>query len=168
MGVHQSLAEDFSDRFTFVEEPVFPLCPGVFLVEQDVSQQKQEKNLLIKAGWDDFSPDNFLHQQSLVVEGERSVTVFNSCCHGGGVAVAGGIAKKFPGKSITLLGGLHLMHLAEEVMEAEVTALGEELITLGITDLYPGHCTGDPAFQVLSRVLGNRLHTMPAGSVFTL
>lgn len=99
-------------------------------------------------------PDEVDHEQSLVLEGEDGLVVLNSCCHAGAGYIVRGVKEFFPGKRVrALIGGLHLMGKNTHclgVAPGIVKNLGKWLFEeLGVETLYTGHCTGDPAFDLL-------------------
>ena len=51
------------------------------------------------------------------------------------------------------------------VPPAEVEALGRRLLELGVTEIWTGHCTGKPGFDLLRPVLGARLNYLSTGTV---
>jgi 7,8-dihydropterin-6-yl-methyl-4-(beta-D-ribofuranosyl)aminobenzene 5'-phosphate synthase len=58
-----------------------------------------------------FKPDDFSHEQSLVLETDMGLIIFNSCSHGGAVNIINEIKSTFPGKHIYgLIGGFHLFN----------------------------------------------------------
>ena len=58
----------------------------------------REPNLLRKVGEDRLLPDDFSHEQSMVLETGRGLVVLNSCCHGGVVNIVKGVLDQFPGQ----------------------------------------------------------------------
>ena len=104
--------------------------------------------------------DCFDHEQSLVLDTEKGLVIFNSCSHGGADHIIREIGEVFPGKKIfALIGGFHL-YLSPE---REVLRLAEEIKATGIEEIYTGHCTGEKAFDVLHQVLGDKAHQIYTG-----
>lgn len=144
IGLSEEVKGLLAGRCRWVEETVEAL-PGVWLV-----------------------PDGVSHEQSLVVEGEDGLVVFNSCCHAGAGHIVKGIKELFPGKSIrALVGGLHLMGRNTHclgVAPGIVKNLGKWLFEeLDVKELYTGHCTGDPAFEILKEAYPERVVRLTAG-----
>ena len=46
--------------------------------------------------------------------------------------------------------------------------VGRELLELGVEEVWTGHCTGAPAYELLRPVLGERLHSLSSGAVLEL
>lgn len=113
-------------------------------------------------------PDSVAHEQSLVLEGEDGLVVLNSCCHAGAGYIVRGVKEAFPGKRVrALIGGLHLMGKNTHclgVAPGIVKNLGKWLFEeLGVGTLYTGHCTGDPAFDLLKEAYPERVVRLTTG-----
>lgn len=112
VGIHREIWEGFRDRFVPVDG-LYPLCPGAWLAPETVRGgpfASREPNLLRKVGEDRLLPDDFSHEQSMVLETGRGLVVLNSCCHGGVVNIVKGVLDQFPGQRVyALLGGLHML-----------------------------------------------------------
>lgn len=174
VGIHRDICRDYEDRLVEVEG-LYPLMEGAWLVENPDPEANPERaqRLYEKKGEDRFIPDDFSHEHSLVLEGERGLVVFNSCCHAGAANIAAHIARTFPGKPIAaLLGGFHMMGATGtdsiNCSEEYIRAVAREFKTMGIGRIYTGHCTGMPAFDLLKAELGERLAYMRTGDRITL
>jgi len=100
-------------------------------------------------------PDAVVHEQSLVFETDEGLVILNSCCHAGADHVVESVMEVLPGKPIrALIGGFHLMGKGGVTTlgptEEQVIALGSRLFNeLGVQQVWTGHCTGDPAYELL-------------------
>lgn len=115
-----------------------------------------------------LAPDSVEHEQSLVLEGEEGLVVLNSCCHAGAGYIVRGVKEAFPGKRVrALIGGLHLMGKNTHclgVAPGIVKNLGKWLFEeLEVETLYTGHCTGDPAFELLKEAYPDRVARLTTG-----
>lgn len=113
-------------------------------------------------------PDSVDHEQSLVLEGKDGLVVLNSCCHAGAGYIVRGVKEQFPGKPVrALIGGLHLMGQNTHclgVAPGIVKNLGKWLFEeLEVGTLYTGHCTGDPAFDLLQEAYPDRVTRLTTG-----
>ncbi len=107
-----------------------------------------------------WQPDDFAHEQSLVFDTPKGLVVFNGCCHGGLENIIRETAEAFPGRPIyALTGGFHLFNKPE----AEVHALALRMKDMGIERIYTGHCTGEKAFEILRRELGESITQLKVG-----
>lgn len=162
IGVPRGLFEAHPDRFRFVEGNV-QVETGVWLIPDRVEHLEEAGR---RAGMSrrtpaGYVPDDFRHEQSLVLEGERGLVVCNSCCHGGSAAIVAGVLSAFSGQRVyALAGGFHLMGpQGPDTLgkpEEEVRREAEQLKKLGVERVLTGHCTGTPGFRLLRECLGDR------------
>lgn len=104
-------------------------------------------------------PDEFLHEQYLLVqEGEKRV-LFSGCSHKGII----NIVEWF--QPDVLIGGFHFMR-----MDATSQALRTAAQTLlkYPTQYYTGHCTGQEQYHVLKEIMADRLSYLSTGVVITI
>ena len=93
-------------------------------------------------------PDDFRHELALWADG----LLFTGCAHNG----LENILAACPWPVHTVVGGFHLIDGFEQ--EADVEALGHRLKEkYPQTQFYTSHCTGDGAFEILKKVMGNQL-----------
>lgn len=105
-------------------------------------------------------PDNFAHEQSLVVETEKGLVVFNSCSHAGMTNILADISEMLGRDDIyAYVGGLHLYKMTDEELEL----LCDEIQRLGIGHIFTGHCTGDHAFYYLRERIGPGIEQFSSG-----
>ena len=105
-------------------------------------------------------PDDFSHEQSLVIETEKGLVVFNSCSHAGMVNILEDIREMLGRSDVyAYVGGLHLYKLTDE----ELDELSREIEHTPIRHIFTGHCTGDHAFDFLRSKLGGRIEQFYSG-----
>ena len=175
IGIHREVWNNYRDRFQFVDG-IYPLGEGMWLLpdgEVDPEFTGRAKDLVYKRGEDDFVPDDFRHEQSLVFETQRGLVAFNSCSHSGIVNIVRGVQKMLPGKKVyAVVGGFHMfgkntangMNCSEEYVYKVADALKE----LGVEEVYTGHCTGLPALALLKERFGEGCHGLTSGLTFEL
>lgn len=96
-------------------------------------------------------PDDFSHEQSIVVKLDEGLAVFSSCSHCGPDVVMAEVHQFMPNQPIrALIGGFHLYDASDE----EVRALAGRMKNEGVELAYTGHCTGERAFKILQEELG--------------
>lgn len=111
--------------------------------------------------WD----DDFAHEQSLVLQTEAGLAVFNSCCHAGADTVLREVRERFPSRPIAaLVGGFHLYQTPDD----EVRAFARRLLDTGVQRVWTGHCTGERAFSLLRESLGEHVFRLSSGAVIEL
>ena len=160
-GIKKGILGNYSDRIQYVEGDFQP-AKGVYLIpHKTLGLEKIAKkvNLYVKENGKMF-PDDFAHEQSLVFDTPKGLVIFNSCSHGGPDNIIHEIETTFPEKEIcAYIGGLHLYKSTEE----EVCALAKRIKDTGIQKIITGHCTGDEAFAILKKELGDVIEQMFTG-----
>jgi len=119
---------------------------------------------------EDYPPDDFRHEQNLLVTENGKTVLFGGCAHNGIVNILRR-AEEIVGRAPdAVFAGFHLYNpsLAQSEPRELVSAVARELKARQNTMFYTGHCTGAEAFDVLRETLGDRLAPMPTGSVFEI
>lgn len=121
--------------------------------------------MAIKSG-EDFVPDRFDHEQSLVVEENGRLVLFCGCAHGGIVETLE-TARQRCGRPVDVVfGGFHLHNPSTGKPEkAQTLAAIAERLADWPTQYYTFHCTGQAAFDDLRARLGPRIEALSAGDV---
>jgi 7,8-dihydropterin-6-yl-methyl-4-(beta-D-ribofuranosyl)aminobenzene 5'-phosphate synthase len=109
----------------------------------------------------------------MVVKETTGLVVFTGCAHGGILNMIDTVVRRFPGVAIkAVLGGFHLVGVPVLNTMAgsrrEVADIGREMLKYPIDSVYTGHCTGMKAYQILKRVMGEKLQHLPTGSEVVL
>ena len=111
---------------------------------------------------DQWIPDDFSHEQSLLFSTPKGLVIFNSCCHAGADTIVREAQAAFPDQSIyAIVGGFHLYQMAPE----EVRAFAHRLAETGVEHVITGHCTGQAAYDILQEELGEKVQQLFAGRV---
>lgn len=160
-GLPKGMLKQYRDRIAFVSDN-YKLCEGVWLIPHKTAGLetigKREK-LYVRRGLRWF-PDDFAHEQSLVLETEQGLAIFNSCSHGGAYTIIEEVRAAFPGKPVcAMVGGFHLYTRSE----AEVRQFAGRLKEMQVGYICTGHCTGDKAYDILREELGESLHHLHVG-----
>ena len=116
----------------------------------------------------EFIADDFAHEQSVVFETGKGLVIFNSCSHGGIVNIVREVQMALGGQKVyAVVGGFHMMKLSGmdtlAIPEEEVVETAQELKGLGVEEIYTGHCTGNIAFGILKKELGEMVHALGTG-----
>lgn len=114
-------------------------------------------------------PDDFLHEQNLVVEENGKRVLFCGCAHSGVVNILQR-AEALCGAPIdSVLSGFHLHNPSTGKTEddALIDAIAVELAQRP-TQYYTFHCTGDAALARLKKTLGGQVQTLSTGNVLEL
>lgn len=174
IGIPREVLAKYPDRFVAVEGTA-ELLPGVWVLPDGVpacAARSRRAGLYRRQG-NDFIPDDFCHEQTLVLEGESGLVVLNSCSHAGVPELLQTVLDHFPGRSIAaFFGGFHMMGpqgaLTLGWTEEEVLAEAERLRALPVARYYTCHCTGLPAFALLKSALGDRVAYFQTGDCIEL
>jgi len=151
IGIHRGYLEKFADRISYVDGD-YEVVPGVVLMPHKtpgLAAAGKKAGMYVKVGGR-YLPDSFAHEQSLVLDTEKGLVIFNSCSHGGADNIIREVESTWPGKKIyALIGGFHLFRSSDQ----EVTALAKRIKDTGIEKIYTGHCTGQRAMELLKAEL---------------
>ena len=174
VGIPKGILEKYADRFVYVSENT-KLADDVWLINHSTPNlsERGKRAHLYRNTDEGLVPDDFSHEQSLVFKTSAGLVILNSCCHGGADNIVSEIQSAFPGVGVAvLIGGFHLMGTRGTstlgVKPREVEALGKKLLELGVNNTYTCHCTGDPASEILSRVMGEKVSYFSTGTVIEL
>lgn len=161
IGIPRHVLSDYKDRIEMISGD-YKLCTGAYLIphktdglwrigKRENMYQKSEK------GW---RPDDFSHEQSLVLDTDRGLVIINCCSHGGAVNIIKEINATFPEKHVYgLIGGFHLFNKSEK----EIRAVSKEIVNTGIDFVCTGHCTMDRAYSIMKEELGEKLTQLRVG-----
>ena len=160
-GIRKGTLERFADRIRFVSG-VYPLAEGIWLLGHraaDYSQIAQRNELFVMEN-DRRRPDDFSHEQTLVMETPKGLVIFNSCSHTGVKNILEDVRETLGDREVfAYVGGLHLYKLTDE----ELSVLADELACSGISKILTGHCTGEHAYAFLRQRLGEQIGQVSAG-----
>lgn len=116
-----------------------------------------------------FVPDTFDHEQALVVRENGKRLLFSGCAHNGILNILDRFRETFGRDPDLVISGFHFMkngaYTAEELHDIEETA--RELAGMQ-TVFYTGHCTSEPAYELLKPILVDKLHKLHTGLEITI
>lgn len=151
IGLDTSLAG--SDRLVFTEDDTV-LDTGITLFS--CSQKKQKHDLgsfgLTRLENGSFVPEDFRHEQYLLLEENKKRVLFSGCSHRGIMDIADWF------RPDVLIGGFHFSKLP---LDEALKSYAEYLDGFP-TEYYTCHCTGESQFQFMKNYMG-RLHGLSCG-----
>lgn len=103
-------------------------------------------------------PDDFCHEQYVVLEEDGEYTLISGCAHRGILNILERFHEIYGRYPAAVYSGFHLNkdgYTKEEIQAIEDTA--KELGQTGC-EFYTGHCTTEPALSVFREILGERFH----------
>ena len=161
IGIRRGTLDRYGTRIRYVRG-VYEICDGIYLVPHRKADYSAIalRNDLYTVDREERLPDEFSHEQSLVIETGRGLVVFNSCSHTGMTNILKDVST-FLGRSDVwaYVGGLHLYKMTDQ----ELDELSAEIKSTSIAHIFTGHCTGDHAFSFLKERLGERIEQFSSG-----
>ena len=161
IGIQSGILKQHEARIQYVGG-VYKIADGLWLVphrKSDYTTIAMRNDLYTVCG-QDRRPDDFAHEQSLVVETEKGLVVFNSCSHAGMTNILADISEMLGRDDVyAYVGGLHLYKMTDE----ELDLLCGEIQRTAIKHIFTGHCTGDHAFNYLQGRLGPGIRQFSSG-----
>lgn len=113
--------------------------------------------------------DLFMHEQNLLIKEGNTVVLLAGCAHNGIVNIVNK-AEAFVPKGIDyVIGGMHLKKAYDDDSEREKFChkLAGRL-TEKRSQYYTCHCTGEEAYNLLHKDMGDRMRYLAAGSVLEI
>lgn len=112
-------------------------------------------------------PDDFSHEQSLVLTQDGKRWLLSGCAHSGILNILERYHELFGSPPDYVVSGFHIMkrdgvYSADE--EKEILQTAAELSRLP-TVFFTGHCTGTAAFDLMRKIMGAQLIALHSGSV---
>jgi len=102
-------------------------------------------------------PEDFSHEQYLLVEEEGRRILFSGCSHKGILNIAGWF------RPDVLIGGFHFMGVAMDDAGKKRLAGAAETLCSYPARYYTGHCTGLEQYGFMKGLMGDRLQYIAAG-----
>ena len=103
-------------------------------------------------------PDDFRHEQYLMIEEQGKRILISGCSHKGILNIMEAFQPDI------LIGGFHFMNITDT---AWLKAAAETLLSYD-TVYYTGHCTGQSQYDYLKSIMGDQLHYLSTGTVLEL
>ncbi len=161
IGIPKGILEEDKDRFVYASAD-YILSDGLYLIPHKTKGLSEigKRECMYRKENGTWVPDDFVHEQSLVVDTAKGLVIFNSCSHGGADNIINEVAATFPDKKVyALIGGFHLFNKSEDT----VRAFAKRVKETGIECIYTGHCTGKRAYRILKSELGDVVHQISTG-----
>ena len=165
IGPKKGILEKYKDRIIYIDKNYFNIASwSMILIPHSMKELSKlgEKAQLYKKENDIFVPDDFSHEQTLILRSQKGLVVFNNCSHCGVTNIIKEVKEYDKDKNIyAYIGGFHLLKSSDE----DIHELADALKDTEIQRIITGHCTGDKAFEILKSELGDRLEKMYSGMV---
>ena len=151
VGVDASLQGN--DRIRYVAEETV-LGEGITLYRME-KEPMDTADLLVEENGIRI-PDDFRHEQYLLLEEAGKRILISGCSHKGILNIMDAF------RPDVLVGGFHFMNMEDEDF---LRRAARELLCYN-TVYYTGHCTGQKQYAFLKDLMGDRLHYIATGAVF--
>jgi len=156
---------EFSGARFVLKKEFYEPEKGIFLtgeVPRNTSFEKSDPRLFAKLNGD-WVTDQFLDDQSLVLDTPKGLVIIFGCAHSGMINTINHVMEKTGKEKIySLLGGTHLQFLTPEQLEESIDAIKR----LTIEYIGVSHCTGMRASMRLAQEFGDRFFFGHVGAVF--
>ena len=166
IGIPKNVLDNYSTRIEYVDGD-YRLADGVYLIPHKTSGLSNigKREMMYRLVENKWVPDDFSHEQSLVLDTSKGLLIINSCSHGGVVNIINEVHATFPEKHVYgIVGGFHLFNKPEN----EIRELSEKIKNTGIDYICTGHCTKNRAYSILKKDLGDKLEQMKVGYKISL
>lgn len=144
-----------SNRMVWVSEET-KLAEGITLFRLDTAPMDTAGLLVEEHGV--RKPDDFRHEQYLLLEEAGKRLLISGCSHKGILNIVDAF------RPDVLVGGFHFMKITEEEKLREAARKLLEYDTV----YYTGHCTGQKQYEYLKTVMGDKLHYISTGTVLEI
>lgn len=161
IGIPKKVLSKYPDRIEMVSGD-FELIDGVYLIPHKTEALSDigKREMMYRRTATGWAPDDFSHEQSLVLDTDKGLLIINSCSHGGAANIINEVQTTFPEKHVYgLIGGFHLFNKPND----EIRELARKIKGTGIEYVCTGHCTKERAFSILKEELGDKLEQMKVG-----
>lgn len=163
IGLNPELKEN--PRFIFTTK-FFQIDRGLELFSGRTTEElysSSNSNLMEKKE-DGFFPDSFFHEQSMIITEGGKMVLLAGCAHNGIVNIINRVIQLKGTPPNIVIGGFHLSrpHSAEKEEVDFVREVGRRLSQFG-SQYYTCHCTGENAFSILKKEMGDSIHYLRGG-----
>lgn len=107
-------------------------------------------------------PDDFRHEQYLLIEEDGKKICFSGCSHKGVLNVSQWFHPD------VLIGGFHFSGVDTQGEGAAFLTEAARRLLQEPTTYYTGHCTGAAQFVLMQKIMGERLQMISTGAVFSV
>ena len=158
---------------TLLPNERFVFCDDQTMIDENIEVFSRVKSkrffpscnatLLMKRG-DEFVPDDFAHEQNLVVRSNGKTVLIAGCAHKGIVNIVDACKDGFGQYPDYVIGGFHLIGPRGNQSETPeiVDAIGTYLASTH-SQYYTCHCTGIENVQRLKLILGDKIQYLSTG-----
>lgn len=155
-----------NDRFVWVEDHLviddeLELFSGVQGMKLNPSGNKD----LFRKVDGAFEPDDFSHEQNLVIRENGNIVIIAGCAHRGIVNIIEHFIAANNLRPTHVIGGFHLYNRSADTYEEPgiISEIGSNLLHTGAM-FYTCHCTGVKAYERLKTMMADKVSYLSTGS----
>ncbi|MBQ2980566.1 MAG: MBL fold metallo-hydrolase [Lachnospiraceae bacterium] len=177
IGVPKDVFPAYKANFVLLNN-ITKLSEGVYVIpHKNTSDLSKigERAKLYKKIKDEYVPDDFSHELSLVFDTDGGLVIFNSCSHSGITNIINEVKDYFgTDKNIrAFFGGLHMKGKLEDreictFSESEIRKTVNHLKDNKVDKLYTGHCTGIVGYELIKKYMGDKVEYIHTGKEIVL
>ena len=174
IGMDRQLFTDYTDRIHLVDQ-FTEIIPDTYLLTDIPLKYPTPAGgkYLYAEKRDQLVPDDFSHEQMMVIHEGDGMVIFSGCSHHGVLNMVEAALDQFPNTHIkALFGGFHFIglpffnHTAES--KENIESIGSKLAEYPIERVYTGHCTGRKGYPLLKNVMGDSVDYFATGDTVKL
>ena len=157
------------DRFVFTDA-LHPVAPGITLFSNIsmAASPNTSAGLYSRQHGQDI-PDDFRHEQHLLMEEQGKTLLVTGCAHTGILNILARCQEILGRMPDAVIGGFHLAGRGPGSLldDAALDDLARKLLATGAL-FYSGHCTGDIPYAGLKQTMGPKLERLFSGRLIPL
>ncbi len=173
IGLNRQMLSDNGERFCFFtgKESIGSNI-NLFEVQFHWGFIPASNSLLYQKEGETFRHDDFRHELVMAITEHNTNIVFTGCAHSGTINMVETVRAQMPDIPIrALIGGFHMVNPADRKLSENpevVVSLANTLVSLGVSEIYTGHCTGAEGYALLKKELGERIDSLYTGREINL
>lgn len=142
----------------------YQIDEDLYLLSNVTIEKKNGKFLRKSAG--KIIADDFSHEQSLIICEKKGNILVSGCAHCGIINILEAYKREFANEPMTVISGFHMFKTGEYTKEeiANIEAIAKELNKME-TIFYTGHCTGDKAYEIMHKIMKDKLKVIYTGKI---
>ena len=158
------------ERFVFTDD-IYKINDEITLFSKVIGHfplPKSDGNLFVKTG-KKMLPDDFSHEQNLIITSGDKRVLICGCAHAGIVNIVGGAKAIIGEEPDAVIGGLHLYEPSRRRYESDeyIDSVAGSLAA-GKSSYFTCHCTGEKACEKMKARLVSRLTYLRTGAELRL
>ena len=167
-GIDKTLLS--GDRFVFTDD-IYKIDDEITLFSDVFGQfplPKSDDNLFVKRNGK-MIPDDFCHEQNLIITTKDSQILICGCSHAGIVNIVNRAKTIIGNEPTAVIGGLHLYEPVKKRYESnEYIENVAAVLAKGKSSYYTCHCTGKKTYERMKVHLGSRMAYLRTGAEIRL